>query len=225
MILILESSSPFCSVALVETNGTVVAEFSGVSINAHAEQLPEMALKMQKKVEDSGRELKAIAVSAGPGSYTGLRIGTSLAKGVCYAMNLPLLSADPFMALYSGAKEAFGADLYFCAMDARRDEVYCKIFNKNGLETEPIHSLILDEYTIDNIGGNNIVIAGNCEEKVRRICHLSDGVKFFNQSPHAMFMANEICEKFARKQFEDLAYYEPTYLKEFAAGKSDKFKL
>ena len=236
MILLIESSAEYPSVALVTEAGVLAHLEVGKEVQSHAELLPMM---VQRAVELSNSEfgiftkgITAVGFHEGPGSYTGLRIGVSLAKGLCFAKGIPLISVSGF--------EALGAEVLrlnesinsvWVMMDARRDEVYAIKLERisvpgSGSDYQvslPICAMILPD---DRVGepDEKTCFVGNANEKVARLV-ANIGSKFIDLSPRADHLSDLAVSKFQANNFEDLAYYEPYYLKDFVAGIGKKFGI
>ncbi len=176
-----------------------------------------MELMNEKQVEYA--DLKAVAVSAGPGSYTGLRIGTSTAKGICYALSIPLISIPTLDLIAIEIAKVATEDKYLIPMiDARRMEVYTQVLDNQANVVLAPTAMIIDENAFSEILASNetIAIGGNGSPKCKDI--FKDKVKYVeNCFPLAKNMCKLAEKKFSQKQFEDVAYYEPFYLKEFQA--------
>ena len=163
------------------------------------------------------KEINAVAVSKGPGSYTGLRIGVSAAKGLCYALNLPLIAIDTLEILASKVHQNDG--LIVPMLDARRMEVYSAVFNQEKKIVSETKAEILDENSYAHVN-EKIYFLGDCQEKCKTVLTKSN----FQFLPEIIFpSANEMSElsfqKFIAKEFEDVAYFEPFYLKDFLLTK------
>jgi tRNA threonylcarbamoyladenosine biosynthesis protein TsaB len=225
MILMIETSSAIGSVALFGEDRVMVSKKTTVE-NAHAEQIPEMVNSCMQLVGFKFSDLKAVAVNKGPGSYTGLRIGTSLAKGICYATGVPLIAADSLKVMAQKAKAAgMQADIYISMFDARRDEVFTATYNQDLQQTVPLHAEILGESSFNQFAELLVVVCGNCAEKTKRIAGKPDYVDFFDGLPSAEDYLAETMSLFQERKFENTAYFEPQYGKEFMAGTSTKFAL
>jgi tRNA threonylcarbamoyladenosine biosynthesis protein TsaB len=223
LILQIETATTVCSVALAQ-NGQLLAVKEVNERNVHAEMI---TLFIQDVCASAGKKLKdvdAVAVSKGPGSYTGLRIGVSTAKGICFGLDKPLIAVDTLSAMASGAAEF--ADLYaddaiLCPMiDARRMEVYTALYTTAGKMTRPIAAEIIDDASFSDISPEKqLVIFGDGAEKcIQALSHrgkLTFLPDFANSSKQLTQLA---LQKFEAKEFEDVAYFEPYYLKEFVAG-------
>jgi len=234
MILLIESSAEYPSVALVTEAGVLAHLEVGKEVQSHAELLPMM---VQRAVELSNSEfgiftkgITAVGFHEGPGSYTGLRIGVSLAKGLCFAKGIPLISVSGFEALGAEVlRSNESINSVWVMMDARRDEVYALKLERisvPGSDSDyqvslPICAMILPD---DRIGepDEKTCFVGNANAKVARLV-ANSGSKFIDLSPRADHLSELAVSKFQSSNFEDLAYYEPYYLKDFVAGIGKKF--
>mgnify|MGYP001319033596 CR=1 FL=1 len=224
-ILILESSTEVCSVALVR-NGQLAGLEESKNGQNHARLLTVFIENLLHKYGVDAGEIDAIAISEGPGSYTGLRIGVSVAKGFCYARHIPLIAVSTLKGMAMQAMKDAGKyfpgsekKLLYCPMiDARRMEVYTCLLDEKGNEIEPVSAKIITETTFGNeLQNHNIVFFGNgamkCKAKIT-----NQGALFLDRIyASAAFMSEQACEAYNKKQFEDLAYFEPFYLKDFIA--------
>lgn len=234
MILLIESSAEYPSVALVTESGILVHLEIGEVVQSHAELLPMM---VQRAVELSNSEfgiftegITAVGFHEGPGSYTGLRIGVSLAKGLCYALGVPLISVSGFEALGAEVlRSNKSIESVWVMMDARRDEVYTiKLDRVSGSGSAyqvslPMCAMILPDTRVGEPDETNCFV-GNANEKVARLV-ANIGSKFIDLSPRADHLSNLAVSKFQLNNFEDLAYYEPYYLKDFVAGIGKKLGI
>ena len=215
LILSIETSTPGCSIAL-HLEGEVLAEQSYYLDKSHSSLLPSILKEIVSWAGYGLSELDAIAVSSGPGSYTGLRIGLSTVKGLCYALNIPLISVGSLDTLAKTASVVVGLDVLICPMiDARRMEVYTKLLDESGDEIWSTQALILSPETFNEFNGRSILLIGDGAEKCRNfIIHPSLAIAS-NEIPQARAMGVLAWEKLQKDQFEDLPSYEPNYLKEF----------
>jgi tRNA threonylcarbamoyladenosine biosynthesis protein TsaB len=222
LILQIETATTVCSVALAK-DGYVLAFKEIDERNIHAEVLNIFIREIIVSAGLSFNDLDAIAVSCGPGSYTGLRIGVSTAKGLCFALNKPLIAVDTLSAMASGVTAQISdSGILLCPMiDARRMEVYTALFDHTGNMIEPVVALIVDEESFGaRLQNNGILFFGDGADKCRIVLGHNPNVQFlspFNNS--ATFLTQIALTKFENKQFEDVAYFEPYYLKDFIAGK------
>ena len=227
-ILNIETSTRVCSVALAE-NGKVTAIQESTVKNSHARHITVFAEQIIYEAGITFQDLDAIAVSQGPGSYTGLRIGVSTAKGFCYSLDKPLIAVGTLPSMAFGMiqklknEESFRDDLLFCPMiDARRMEVYSAVYNSKIEEIREIRAEIIDENSFSGFfnRGKTLVFMGDGAPKCRSVLlsHSENTVFADDFQPSAAFMAPLAEEKWQKKQFEDTAYFEPFYLKDFIAG-------
>lgn len=218
LILNIETSTRNCSVALAQ-NGSLLAleEHAGVSYT-HAEELHPFIHKIFDSSSTNLKQIDAIAVSKGPGSFTGLRIGVSAAKGLCFALAKPLMAMDSLTILCRQVKKITSDfDLILPMIDARRMEVYTTVINNTGEMISPVESKIIDESFFFEFQNKRIALCGDGAEKCRPF--LLKGHEILPVVyPSAAGMIEAAEELFAKKKFEDLAYFEPYYLKEFLAG-------
>lgn len=229
LILNIETATGVCSVALAK-DGQLLGLKESNTKNSHVSVL---TLFMDEVIKTAGivlSDLDAIAVSKGPGSYTGLRIGVAAAKGLCYALEKPLIGVSTLRAMAIGMphppapspiREGESSVLYCPMIDARRMEVYCAIFDEKGKEIRETRAEIMDENSfMEYLGKNRIVFAGDGALKCHPLFDKHPNAVFFEDfQASARFMISLSEEKFSQKNFEDLAYFEPYYLKDFIAGK------
>ncbi len=212
-ILNIETATKNCSVSLSENGKTVaIKELSEEQFN-HAEKLHLFVKDVLAEINLSLKQLSAIAVSKGPGSYTGLRIGVSAAKGLCYALNLPLISVDTLAVLAEKLSVASG--IIVPMIDARRMEVFTKIFDKDHLSLSNAEALIVDENAFADIK-EDIHLVGDGALKCKSV--LTDSKFIFHDEvvyPSANEMSRISYKKYVENIFEDVAYFEPYYLKDF----------
>jgi tRNA threonylcarbamoyladenosine biosynthesis protein TsaB len=212
-ILNLETSTKNCSVALSK-NGIVIAERDLAAEGySHAELLHVYIQEVLAQAKIKTSDLVAVAVGQGPGSYTGLRIGVSAAKGLCFAADIPLIFISSLQNLASQIEIKNG--FVIPMIDARRMEVYSTIFDEKLNIFRKTEAQILDQNSFENID-NQIYIVGDCQEKVKIV--LTDSKFIFHENikyPTATAMSKISHQKFQTKEFEDLAYCEPLYLKDF----------
>ena len=222
-ILNIETATHICSVALSE-NGKTIALKESHEDKTHAELLTVFIDDILNENKLQARDLSAVAVSEGPGSYTGLRIGVSVAKGLCYGLKIPLISVSTLGAMANGIKDEFKDNTLLCPMiDARRMEVYTAIYNTQLELKEPIHAKIIDANSFeDYLLENQMVFFGTGSEKCRTEIQHTNAIFSDKISVSAQHMTSLSYQQFLKKEFEDVAYFEPFYLKEFQAIKSTK---
>lgn len=226
LILNLETATTACSISLTK-DGSVIAFKEQNGEYSHAENL---TVFIEDVIKQSGLSLKnvdAIAVSKGPGSYTGLRIGVSTAKGLCYSLNKPLIAINTLQHLALGViqnlkPETLSSKPLFCPMlDARRMEVYCAVYDSGGNEIVPTAAEIIDENSFAGLlKDHQIYFFGDGASKCKDILSVNSNAIFIGEIEcSARNMGKLTEEAFNKKQFEDVAYFEPFYLKDFVAGK------
>lgn len=220
-ILHIETTSTVCSVA-ISSNEKLLAIKENNEGYSHAENLHLFIQQILIEAKISINELSAISISKGPGSYTGLRIGYSTAKGLCYTLNIPLISINTLKALASSVinQVTLNTEFVFCPMiDARRMEVYSATYSPTLKELEPTSAIILNEDTITRIIKKRptLCIFGDGMLKAKELIQ-SLGLKaqyIENIIPSASSLIGLSYQKYLKKEFEDIAYAEPFYLKEF----------
>jgi len=216
-ILNIETSTKNCSVSLSKQEEIVVLKEVAEQNFSHSEKLHLFIDEIIKQAGIQYKDLSAVAISKGPGSYTGLRIGTSTAKGLCYALNIPLIAIDSLSIL--AHKVTYTDGLIIPMLDARRMEVYTAIFDNSCNKKSDIQALVIDENSFQEITDKAYLI-GDGAPKCKPVLDRHNFV-FLDDIlyPSAQEMAKLSYMKFQNKDFEDIAYFEPFYLKEFFTGK------
>jgi tRNA threonylcarbamoyladenosine biosynthesis protein TsaB len=218
-ILLIESSTNTCSVAL-SRDGKIIAIREINEPNRHAELLTVFCDQVVKEGNITFKDLNAVAVSKGPGSYTGLRIGVSAAKGICYAMGIPLIAIGTLEAMAFGMmSEAKADDLLIPMIDARRMEVYTAVFDHMGKMLKNVAPLVLDENSFSEYNSASLLFSGDGMPKAKELLSRLPNAHFTdsgNCSAKNLLIPAE--KKFLAKEFEDVAYFEPFYLKTFHPG-------
>ena len=212
-ILNIETATRNCSVTLAKEGKTVLCKEIAELGYSHAEKLHVFIEEVLKESGITFQDLKAIAVSRGPGSFTGLRIGVSAAKGLCYALEIPLISIDTLEVLACQVQVENGVIIPM--IDARRMEVYSAVFDCNYEKTREVKAEIITENSYSETS-ENIYFVGDCQEKCQTVL-TRENFNFLPQIvfPSAKEMSALSFEKFAKNQFVDVAYFEPFYLKDF----------
>lgn len=212
-ILSIETATKNCSVAIAKDGNTIFCKEIAELGYSHAEQLHLFIADVLQEANISFADVNAIAVSKGPGSYTGLRIGVSAAKGLCYALGIPLISIDTLSVLAQQIDVENG--LIIPMIDARRMEVYTAVFkaNKEKIKEVQAEILIEDSFSFYN---ETIHFVGDSNEKAKTVLTQPNFV--FHDTvifPSAKAMSFLAYQKFTTNDFEDVAYFEPFYLKDF----------
>ncbi len=232
MILTFDTATNVCSVALSD-KGNLISFRETSGKNEHSATLTLMISELISSTGISLSGLDAIAVSAGPGSYTGLRIGVATAKGLCYSLGKPIIAVPTLQAMAVGMHlkipppahppEGEGTvSRYFCPMlDARRMEVFCALYDHSGKVVRKVQAEIIDENSFqEELKENIIVFAGEGAEKCKPFLGQHKNSIFLdNFTLSAKYMIGPAEAKYIMGDFENLAYFEPFYLKEFVAGK------
>jgi tRNA threonylcarbamoyladenosine biosynthesis protein TsaB len=217
----IETSTKACSLALSQREN-IIFERLDLDASSHVANLGVFTSEAMEYIKKNGLHVDAIAVSAGPGSYTGLRIGISFAKGLCYGLNVPLIAISSLKIIYQTLLETQtypGDAFYFCPMiDARRMEVYAAVYNSNRELVRGVSADIVNESTYEEyLGQEKVLFFGNGSDKCKSVIHSPNALFIENIYPSATAMVSLTNEAFHKKEFVDAAYFEPFYLKEFQA--------
>jgi tRNA threonylcarbamoyladenosine biosynthesis protein TsaB len=219
LILLIESSSRNCSVGISDNGELIFAAELSLDQYVHAEKLHLFAEEVMQKANKEWAQLSAVSVGRGPGSYTGLRIGISAAKGICFSLSIPLIAIDTLelLALW-GIKHHHEFDFCYPMIDARRMEVYTRSFNSKGQSIDETRAVVLDEFFYNKLKGNRVLFIGDGAFKCNE-SGIADQ-QIVSIEPSVKMMAQISEKKFVKNEFEDLAYFEPFYLKDFIPLKS-----
>jgi len=221
-LLHLETATEICSVALSKGN-EIIASVCLEKGNSHTEHLFPFIEQVLAESHCKISELNGVVLSIGPGSYTGLRIGASAAKGICYALNIPLIGISTLQSIVFGAisKQKEEQKVLYCPLiDARRMEVFTALFDENGTTITEVEAQIVDEHFLaSELEKHIIYFCGNGMTKcVPFLQHKN--ARFIEATLNASNMLLPALAKYENTQFEDVAYFEPFYLKEYLAKKS-----
>ncbi len=222
-ILNIETATAVCSVALAK-DGKIIALQESSQPNIHAEKIVLFIRNAMEEASLPYAALDAIAIGSGPGSYTGLRIGTSTAKGLCYAIDKPLIAVPTLKAMAAASQASvMRSDVYYCSMiDARRLEVYTAMYDYSGKEIVPAEAKILNKDSFNRfLDKGPVAFAGDGMPKMKALSppHDENCIWLDDIYASAKNMVQLSEEAFIQKQFANVAYYEPFYLKDFIAGK------
>jgi tRNA threonylcarbamoyladenosine biosynthesis protein TsaB len=230
LILIIETSTEVCSVALIK-NGNLIDLIESTEGQNHARLVAVFAENLLSRNNIRPEKLDAVAVSRGPGSYTGLRIGISTAKGICYAGRIPLIAIGTLEAMAKhvmlnsvqlGIQEK-KPTLYCPMIDARRMEVFSMLLDKEGKIIKPITAEIIEEsFLADELSKKQVVLFGNGSEKCKKVIKSPNAIFISNINASAQHLSELVWQAYNKNQFEDVAYFEPYYLKDFVATVSKK---
>ncbi len=218
LILNIDTSTDICSVAIAREGNVIALKENDEGFN-HSTLLGVYADDLLKENGLTAKDLDAVAVSMGPGSYTGLRIGVSLAKGICFGAGKPLIAVSTLEALANAIARRVGEDGYYCPMiDARRMEVYTAVFDRKGVVVRDIHAEIIEEGAFaDLLQDHKVFFFGNGSDKVKDIIRHPNANFISGVSTSAANMILLAEQKFNAGSFENVAYFEPFYLKDFVA--------
>lgn len=220
-LLLIETSSKVCSTALVCDDGVILAE--EYAENAERAQSTLIAPMVDKLIQEANLKPTIVGISAGPGSYTGLRIGASIAKGLCFGLNIPLvpISTLELMAyMVSMMPQSKDVDLLCPMIDARRMEVYTTLFRKDGTQVMDECPMIIDQQSFaQELKDQKILFFGSGMEKCKNILYAhSPNASFLSEiEPMASYMTPIVVRKIEENKLADIAYWEPNYMKEFQA--------
>jgi tRNA threonylcarbamoyladenosine biosynthesis protein TsaB len=215
-ILNIETATKNCSVSLSKDGILIAIKELNNGNYSHAEVLHPFIHAILKEAQVSMNMLSAIAVSKGPGSYTGLRIGVSAAKGLCFALNIPLISIDTLASLAHSI--AVESGVIIPLLDARRMEVYAAVFTIDYQKIREIKAEIIDEHSYrDYLEKGPVYFVGDGVEKCKEIFNTTNAIGIHNTYPSAKEMCQLAYDKYKKNDIEDVAYFEPFYLKDFIA--------
>lgn len=214
LILNIETATEVCSVAL-GLDGRVLCSETICTPNQHAGQTTVLIARLFEQSGYTLQNLHAVAVSSGPGSYTGLRIGASVAKGICFALHLPLIAIPTLKGIAQGARERFPeADLLIPVIDARRQEVYAARYTSELVNTQPVYSWIIEPGDLDPLhqAGTVVIAGGKGAEKAQEILD-NDHFIYDPIAASADFLVPLSELAYRQKKFEEVASFTPFYLK------------
>lgn len=229
MILCIETATDICSVALCRDNRVIALKESEEG-RSHASLLTVFIEELLDAAELDAGTLDAVAVSKGPGSYTGLRIGVSVAKGIAYAASIPLIGIETSLSMFHGFRESvkekysFMPDDLFCPLtDARRMEVYSAVFDSGGKMKRKTSAEIINEKSFSEFpASSRIFLFGDGAGKCRDVIKRDNVIIETSYRISASSMCRPASEAFSQHHFEDVAYFEPFYLKDFLTSKPVK---
>lgn len=221
LILSIETATTNCSVSLSKEGKTIVLKEDNSKNYSHAESLHVFIDAVLKEANITSKDLDAIAISKGPGSYTGLRIGVSAAKGLCFALGKPLISVPTLESLVH--QVACNDGVIVPMLDARRLEVYTAIFDANYNEIKETEAKVLDTNAFaEQLNQGKVYFIGNGVEKTKALLNHPNAIFVEGKLPSANQMSLLAFNKYKKGDFEDVAYFEPYYLKDFVVLQSSK---
>ena len=214
IILNIETTTKNCSVSIAEKGEILAIKELNNGNYSHAEVLHPFILDVLKEANLTSDKIDAVAVSKGPGSYTGLRIGVSAAKGLCFALDKPLISIDTLTSLSFSITIEEG--IIVPMLDARRLEVYASVFNEKHQKIREIKAEIIDENSFcEYLERSKVYFLGDGSQKCKEIITHKNAIFIDAKFPSAQEMAKLSYEKYKRSDIENVAYFEPFYLKDF----------
>lgn len=219
LILNLETATTNCSVSLARDGNVIAIKEHDTPNYSHSEQLHVFIEEVLQEASLTLNDIDAIAVSKGPGSYTGLRIGVSSAKGLCFALDIPLISIATLQSMaHQNSTNAY--DFIIPLLDARRMEVYATVFDSELNEIRETRAEIIDENSFSEYAQQGrVLLVGSGAQKCQGLLEHSNINFNLNAVPSAKEMGGLSYKKFLNGDFEDLAYFEPFYLKDFILQK------
>ena len=220
----IDTSTSYCSTALTH-DGDVVCAYRQTQL-AHAAVLPLFVQQLLKKAKEDQLHIDAVAVSKGPGSYTGLRIATATAKGLCYSLHLPLLAIDTLQVLcmsYLTSTPNTTTDTILCPMiDARRSEVYCALYNYKADPITQVEAKVITENSFrEELENNKIIFFGDGADKCKTLITHPNAIFVSDIIPDAASMGRLAQQALLHKRTEDIAYFSPFYLKPYNAVRAE----
>ena len=234
LLLSIETSSPICSVALHQ-NGQLIAFNESATPQSTASRLAVMIDEVLNNGDCQPKQLQAVVISAGPGSYTGLRIGVATAKGICYALSIPLISVNTLELMAYQVKmkssniinsspsfleKGLGGEVLCPMLDARRMEVYCLLMDSNLKLVEPTRAKIIDEKSFEEwLDKSPIYFFGSGADKCKEVITHFNAHFILGVSPSASQLGELGEDKWKNLTFDDIATFEPLYLKDFMIKK------
>lgn len=218
-ILNIETSAKKCTVAL-GNNTELLAHSEASSAFMHSKEITLLINALMVSANLDFNELNAVAVSSGPGSYTGLRVGLSTAKALCYALDIPLI-AIPTLKLIAHSQKNHNQSFTIAVIDARRDEVYYQVFDQELNASDNATNLVLDSESLLKWQNSDHILCGDAADKAEKLIG-KDKFRYVYYQPDAKDMITLSCESYHDKNFEDTAYFTPFYLKPPNITKSKK---
>ena len=222
LLLHIETATEVCSIALTSGNDvlTVCETNDG---NSHSKNLLPFINDAMKQTHCQMNELNGVVVSIGPGSYTGLRIGVSMAKGIAYSLNIPIITVSTLESIAQGARNNESSEyqgLFIPMIDARRMEVFTATYDATMQRQNEVNAVIVEETTFNEIIDNNVItFCGNGMPKCREMLSTHPNARFYDGTLSAQNMLPAALKKWQLQDFADVAYFEPFYLKNYVAAK------
>lgn len=221
LIINIETATKNCSVSLAENAEVIAVKELNTGDYSHAEKLHVFIEEVVKSADKSLEDISAIAISKGPGSFTGLRIGVSAAKGLCFALDIPLISTETLESLAIQAEITDG--IIVPMLDARRMEVYSTIYDASFRQLRDIEAEVIGKTSFETyLKNGKVYFIGDGASKCKEVLTHSNAIFIDDKFPSAIQMATISFKKFEQSIFENVAYFEPYYLKDFLVTPSKK---
>ena len=216
----IETATDVCSVALTQGKEVLGVKESADG-NSHSKNLLPFIDQVLRESEKTNADLQGVVVSIGPGSYTGLRIGVSTAKGIAYSLNIPVITVSTLESIAQGAKQQAGDNCDIVPMiDARRMEVFAARYDSDMNLLDNVAAVIVDENAYSELlQKKEVLFCGNGMPKCKELLSQFPNARFADFTLSAQYMLPAALKKWEAKNFADTAYFEPFYLKEYVAGK------
>ncbi|MEN7551348.1 tRNA (adenosine(37)-N6)-threonylcarbamoyltransferase complex dimerization subunit type 1 TsaB [Rapidithrix thailandica] len=225
MILSIETSTTVCSIAVHRDHQLLALQELHLE-RSHSSYLAELVENTIRYAGGTMKDVQAVAISEGPGSYTGLRIGTSTAKGLCYTLGIPLVAVSTLKAMaceVASYQWEWPSDVLLCPMlDARRMEVYTALYTMGLEEVEKVHPKVVDETSFGEYKDKTLVLFGNGAAKCKEVLNGDSFQLVEGITPSAKFIGELAIQKLEKEEVVDMAYFEPFYLKDFMIKPSKK---
>ncbi len=219
LILAIETSTKNCSIALFNKQSLIASKEHNSDDYLHSEQLTIFIQKVLIMAAVRINDIDAVALSKGPGSYTGLRIGTSVAKGLCYGLDVPLISVSTLKAMSLGMSRNVVSEIYCPMIDARRMEVFSALFDFKNNNLRSVQADIVSCDTYAKFLNKRVLFFGDGALKCKEVINNQNARFIAGIFPSAKHIGELAYIKFQKKEFEDVAYFEPYYLKDFVSGR------
>jgi len=223
-LILIETAASMLSTAIVK-DGSIICSLESSEPRSQASLTAPFIKQMLDQSGLKAADCDAVCVSMGPGSYTGLRVGVSTAKGIAFGAGIPLIGIGTLDILARQGMEegmADGCEFIVPVIDARRMEVYTAVYNSKGQRITEVAPRIIDKDSFAaEVGSGSVLFIGDAADKCREPLQ-REGARFFQTFPKASAMAGLAAEAYEKKRFEDVAYFEPFYLKDFIATVSRK---
>ena len=214
LILNIETSTTNCSVSISENEKIIASQEKNFEYYSHSEVLHVYISELFSKSNLEITDIRAVSISEGPGSYTGLRIGSATAKGICFALKIPLIAIDTMHILAKKIKSTSG--YIIPNLDAGRNEIYFSVFDYNYKKIQPTNFKELKTKSFEKyLNSESVQFVGNANNKLKKFLKSDNAIFSKKELPSSLEMVSLSFEKFSRNEFADIEHFEPNYLKNF----------